>query len=214
MHNGCSEEILSSEIYAEKREQARLPGQKEPGIFGDVKTVRDLSLHKGTEFVITVQQQLVLIPMTGKNIFNQRLGAIQLDRIFVIPAGDVWKIRGEQVGTVFQPKPLIQLFRREYDAAVKFLHKCADFTHMPSAIGTAKKAAAFFQNTAHLRKDPAGLLAVEQDMIGDDEIKALVRIRNLMAVKGAEGKAGVGSSDASARIPKHAGRHIGECDGK
>ncbi len=73
--------ILSSEIYAEKREQARLPGQKEPGIFGDVKTVRDLSLHKGTEFVITVQQQLVLIPMTGKNIFNQRLGAgIQLNK--------------------------------------------------------------------------------------------------------------------------------------
>ena len=81
-----------------------------------MKTVRDLSLHKGTEFVITVQQQLVLIPMTGKNIFNQRLGAIQFDRIFVIPAGDGWKIRGEQVGTVFQSKPLIQLFRREYDA--------------------------------------------------------------------------------------------------
>ena len=124
------------------------------------------------------------------------------------------KYGASKVGTVFQPKPLIQRFRREYDAAVKFLHKCADFTHMPSAIGTAKKAAAFFQNTAYLRKDPAGLLAVEQDMIGDDEIKALVRIRNLMAVKGAEGKAGVGSSDASARIPKHAGRHIGECDGK
>ena len=76
---------------------------RKPGIFGDAKTVRDLSLHKSTEIRDNGPATAGSDSHDRKEYIQSVVHAIQLDRIFVIPAGDVTKYGGEQVGTVSSP---------------------------------------------------------------------------------------------------------------
>lgn len=176
---------------------------KDPGILRDMKSLRSLLLRKGTEIFIAIQQDLVLVAVAGQDIFDQRLCPVQADGIFVPDTLDMGEVRGQKCLTVLQTELFIQLLGRQDDAAVELLHQVADLFHMLLPVGAAQEDAARPQDSSDFPEYLREVFTVEQYMIGDDQIKGLIRTGDLTAVKSLKSEAWVILSDITSGIAEH-----------
>ena len=107
-----------------------------------MKAVGGLFFCKKTKFFISFQQDLVLVAVTGENVFDQRFRLVKFDGVFISDTGNGRKIGCQFFLPVFKAKLFIQLFGGQHDAAVELLDQLADLFHMAAAIGAAQKSAA------------------------------------------------------------------------
>ena len=168
-----------------------LPAYKNAGIFCYVEAFFDLALHICAEIAVAVEKILVLIAMAGHNIFNQRFRRIQYDFILIPVHGKVGKAVAQNPVSVLQSKVLIELFAGQDNSAVEALYKFGDFFHVGRTVGAAEKYSARTKDSCGFPADCFDIFTVEQDMVGNYDIKAVVIIGNCMTVKGGEGKSGI-----------------------
>lgn len=176
---------------------------KDPGILRNMKSLRSLLLRKGTEIFIAIQQDLVLVAVAGQDVFDQRLCPVQHDGILVPDTLNMGEVRGQKCLTVLQPELFIQLLGGQDDAAVELLHQVADLSHVLPSIGAAHEDTARFQHPSDFPENLREVFTVEQYMIGNDQIKGMIRTGDLTAVEGMEGEAGIILPNASSGIAKH-----------
>ena len=80
--------------------QVKLSAAEEnTGLLCNRKTALYFFLDKGAEIMVAVEQQLILIPVTGKNILDQRFRAVKTDCILIHGSGNGEKIWLQQAGT-------------------------------------------------------------------------------------------------------------------
>lgn len=177
--------------------------EKNSRVFRDMKSVSSFFLCKCPKVFVTVQKNLVLVAVAGKNIFNQRFGAVKENRVIIKQAVDGGKTGKKDVASVFQSKLFIQFFGGKYNTAVKLPDKLTDLFHMVTSIGAAQKTAVRAQYPADFRAYMVEISAVKKYMVGDYKVKTVIRKRNVCAVKGMKRKTAVILSDISSGIPKH-----------
>ena len=78
-----------------------------------------LLFHISRKLLIVFQNVLVLIPVAGENIRDQRFRFRNCQVILVLPPGNLGKMRGQNVSAVFLPKAIVQTGGGENDAVVK-----------------------------------------------------------------------------------------------
>ena len=69
------------------------------------------------------------------------------------------------------------------------MDKLADLLHVTGTVCTAQETAAWFQYPLHFPADLRDILAVEEYMIGNHEIQAVILKGEIVAVKGIKRKA-------------------------
>lgn len=141
--------------------------------------------------------------MAGKNVGDQRLCLGDEKGILVGCPGGFGKAGSEKALAVFPAKALVEHFSGKYNAFVKILHQLADFLHVPLTVSAAEEFSAGREYPVHLPADPGNVLAVEQHMVGNDQVKGAVLKGERMAVKGGKGKTGIVSAESASGIADH-----------